>query len=300
MQQLKKSRLVSVYSSDPERAKFIAGKFAAEKSYNNYDEFLNSDFDALYISSINSNHYEQVIKGALAGKHILCEKPLALSSEQARLMIKSCEENNVLLSINYLHRFHPLVSKAKELIKKFLLGKVVSISANFNINFAPGNNYRFKKELSGGGALRDIGTHMLDLLRYLGGEIDEVKGFMDNVVYKSEVEDFAAGLVKFSNGSYGSFNVTYNTPKAFNRIEVLGYKGCLSIENLIGKKFESSKLVINLDGEAKKSFRRRANKQLYLLRSVQKSFLNNEIPLITGNDGLINLQLMEEFERKCL
>ena len=215
-------------------------------------------------------------------------------------MIKSCEENNVLLSINYLHRFHPLVSKAKELIKKFLLGKVVSISANFNINFAPGNNYRFKKELSGGGALRDIGTHMLDLLRYLGGEIDEVKGFMDNVVYKSEVEDFAAGLVKFSNGSYGSFNVTYNTPKAFNRIEVLGYKGCLSIENLIGKKFESSKLVINLDGEAKKSFRRRANKQLYLLRSVQKSFLNNEIPLITGNDGLINLQLMEEFERKCL
>ena len=87
LQQSKRSRLASVYSSDIERSKFLSGKFAAEKYFNNYDEFLKSEFDALYIASINANHYEQVIKAAIAGKNILCEKPLAVNSMQAEEMV---------------------------------------------------------------------------------------------------------------------------------------------------------------------------------------------------------------------
>jgi len=79
----------------------------------------------------------------------------------------------------------------------------------------------------------------------------------------------------------------------------LGDKGAISIEKLIGVKTLPSKLTIQLEGEAKKSFRKRGNKLIYLLRSVQKSFLKGETPLITGEDGLINLQLMEQLEEKC-
>jgi predicted dehydrogenase len=122
---------------------------------------------------------------------------------------------------------------------------------------------------------------------------------MDNIIYKYDVEDFVSAIVKFKNDCYGSFNVSYNTRKAFNRIEILGHSGAISIENFIGVKGLSSKLTINLDGEAKKSFRKRGNKFLFMMKAVQRSFLKNETPPVTGEDGLINLQLMEELERKC-
>jgi predicted dehydrogenase len=296
LQQLSKSKLISVYSSDPLRAKSIAEKFGAVNHTSDYDEFLKGDFDAVYIAGANSVHHMLTIKAAQAGKHILCEKPLALNSAEAEEMVKVCAEKNVKLAVNYVFRFHPLTVKAKEIIEKGMLGKIVSINASFNVDYAPNENFRFQKNLSGGGALRDIGTHMIDLLRVFGGEIEDLKGFSDNIIYKSEVDDFSAGIVKFHNGGYGYFNASFNNKKAPNRIEILGYEGYLSIEGLIGRRRESAKLVINLHGETKKAFRKRANKLIHLLRSVQNSFLYDKPLQITGEDGLINMKLMEKLE----
>jgi len=296
----RKSNVTSLYSRDFNRAKSLAEKFSIQNFFDNYDEFLKSDIDAVYVASSNLHHYEQVIKAAKAGKNILCEKPLALTSKQAEEMVSVCKENNVLLAVNYVHRFHPLVIKAKELIVDQKLGKLVSIDVHFNIDFPPDNNFRFKKKLSGGGALRDIGTHMIDLLRYFGGEAESIDGVIGNLIYQSEVDDFALGTVKFEKGGYGSFNVSYNNKKAFNRIEILCHKGAIAIDNLIGRKKFAPKLTILLEDETRKSFRKRGNKMMYVIKSIQKSFLKNETPHATGEDGLINLKLMEELERKCL
>jgi len=297
---LRRSSLHSLYSHSLKRSKELAKKSAAVAAFDNYDEFLKSDINSVYISSVNADHYEQVIKAAEAGKHILCEKPLAINSQQAEEMVNACKANNVLLAVNYVHRFHPLVVKAKHILKNQLLGKLVTINLSFNVDFPPGSNFRFNKKLSGGGALRDLGTHMIDLLRFYGGEIDDINGYMDNLVYKSEVDDFTAGLVKFKDSGYGYFNVSFNNKKAFNRIEILGHKGSIAIENFIGvKQHHSAKLTIQLEGEAKMSFRKRGNKLVYLLRSIQKSFLNNQTPAVTGEDGLINMKLMETLEKKC-
>ena len=297
---LRKNQVVSVFSNDKQRAKFVSEKFGIRNNFNNYDEFLKSDINCIYIGSANSHHYEQVIKAAEAGKNVLCEKPLAITSQQAEEMVKVCRENNVRFAINFVYRFHPLVKKAKELIADGLIGKLVSMSLNFNIDFPPDENFRFNKNLSGGGALRDIGSHMIDLLRFFGGEILSIDGKVDNIIYKSEVDDFAAAIVKFENGGYGFFNVSFNNKRAFNKIEILGHKGALSIEKLIAVKHVSAKLNILLDGEARKSFRKRGNKLYYLLKSVQQSFLKNEEPLVTGYDGYISMKLMEELENKCL
>jgi predicted dehydrogenase len=296
---LRRSIVQCFYSHNIGRAKELAEKSGAAGYFDNYDEFLKSDIDCVFIGSVNSDHYEQVIKAADAGKNILCEKPLALDSKQAAEMIEACKRNDVLLTVNYLHRLHPHVIKAKELIKNQTIGKLVSVNVSFNLDFPPGDNFRFNKELSGGGALRDLGTHMIDLLRYFGGEVTEIIGFMNNIIYNYDVEDYASALLKFENESYGFFNVSYNTKKAFNRVEILGHKGAISIENFIGVKGLSSKLTIQLDGEAKKSFRKRGNKFIYMMRAVQKSFLKNQTPPVTGEDGLINMLLMEELERKC-
>lgn len=297
---VRKSTVTSLYSRDINRAKYLADKFGIQSYSNDYDEFLKSDINAVFISSSNVHHYEQVIKAAKAGKNILCEKPLALNSIQAQEMVNVCRENNVSFAVNYIHRFHPLVIKAKELIVSQKFGKLVSINANFNIDFPPDNNFRFKKELSGGGALRDIGTHMIDLLRYFGGEIESIDGVMDNLIYQSSVDDFTIGTVKFVKSGYGTFNASYNNKKAFNRIEILCHKGAIAIDNLIGKKLAAPKLTILLEDETRKSFRKLGNKMFYVLRSVQNSFLKNQTPHATGEDGLINLKLMEQLEQKCL
>ncbi len=297
---LRKSALNSLYSHNKNRVKSLADKFNVPYRFTDYDEFLRSDIDAVYIGSVNADHYEQVIKAAKAGKHVLCEKPLAITAAQAEEMVNACNENNVQFAVNYTMRFHPLVVKAKELIESSLIGKLVSIQINFNIDFVPGSNYRFDKKLSGGGALRDLGTHTIDLLNYFGGEIESIDGVVDDIIYKTEVDDFAAGMVKFKTGGYGSFNVSYNNKKAFNRVEILGHKGAICIEKLIGTKFIPVKLTIMVDGEAKKAFRKRGNKVLNMLKSVQSSFLKNETPSVPGYDGYINLKLMEELEQKCL
>ncbi|WP_337865811.1 Gfo/Idh/MocA family oxidoreductase [Ignavibacterium sp.] len=296
---VRKSTVTSLCSRDFNRAKELAEKFGVPNYFNNYDEFLKSDIDVVYVASANAFHHEQVIKAANSGKHIFCEKPLALNSKQAEEMVEAAKRNNVLFAVNYVHHFHPLVLKAKELLKDQRLGKLVSVHVNFNIDFPPDNNFRFKKELSGGGALRDIGTHMIDLLRFFGGEIIEIDGVVDNLIYQSEVDDFASSIVKFEKGGYGYFNVSYNTKKAFNRIDILCHKGAIEIENLIGRKLIGPKLSIMFEGEARKSFRRRGNKMVYVLKSVQRSFLRNEKPLVTGEDGLINMKIMEELEQKC-
>jgi len=299
IQHLRKSKVISVCSHNLNRAKSIATNFGIPNFFDNYDEFLKTDLDAVYIASKNSDHYEQAIKAAQAGKHIFCEKPLALNSKQAEEMVTTAEKNNVLFAVNYVHNFHPLTIKAKELINTLKLGKIVSVQANFNIHFPPDNNFRFVKEKSGGGALRDLGTHTLNLLRYLGGEISDIEGFIDNIVYQSEVEDFASAIVKFQNGGYGYFNVSYNTKKAFNRLEIICHRGSIEIDNLIGRKIIGTKLSIIIDGEAKKSFRKGGNKMLFALKSVQDSFIKNQKPLVSGYDGLVNMKLMEELERKC-
>ncbi len=297
---LRRSSINSVFSNDINRAKNISEKFGINNKFNNYDEFLNSDINTVFVSSANSYHYEQVIKAAKASKNILCEKPLALNSSQAKEMVQICKENNVLFAVDYLYRFHPQIIKTKELVDNKLLGKIVSISLNFNIDLPPGDNFRYNKELSGGGALRDLGTHLIDLLRFLGGEFDIIGGTVDNIVYKDGVDDFASALVKFKQNGYGYFSCSYNSKKAFNRIEILGHKGAISVDSFIGAKHAPSKLTIMLDGEPKRSFRKRGNKLYYLLKSVQKSFLKNEEPLVTGYDGYINLKIMEELESKCL
>ena len=295
-----RSKLVSIYSHDLKRAKNFALKFGAHNSFDDFDTFLTSDIEVVYISSVNSDHYWQVLKAAKAGKNILCERPIALNSVQIEEMIKVCKEQNVILMIDHLHRFHPLVQKAKELINNQMLGKIVSISATYNIDVSPGDNFRFKKELSGGGVLRDLGGQMIDLLRFFGGNIIDVKAYMDNVVYKSDVEDFTSAIVKFEKNGYGYFNISYNTKKAHNRIEILGYNGSLAIENFLGKKNLATKLIIDLQGEGKKMFRKRTNKLLFMIRSVQKTFLKNEPPLVTGEDGLKNMLIIEKIEKQCL
>jgi predicted dehydrogenase len=245
---------------------------------------------------MNADHYEQVLAAARAGKHILSDKPLAMNSKQAEEMVAVCKENNVQLSVNYVYRFHPLIEKSRELIENQTIGKLLSVNANFNTNLPPDDNFRFHKDLSGGGVMRDLGTHMIDLLRFLNGEVEPISCVMDNLLYRIEVEDFATALLRFTNGGYATFNVSSNAARAFNRLEILGTKGSINIENLIGGRFSSARMTIILEGERKLAFRKRTNRMHRVLKNVTVAFSKGIPPAVTGEDGLINMRIMEQLE----
>ncbi|MEW6652793.1 MAG: Gfo/Idh/MocA family oxidoreductase [Bacteroidota bacterium] len=294
---VQRSKFVSLFCNNINRAKEISSRFGVVNTLDDYDAFLRSDIDSVYISSANTNHFELVTKAAIAQKNILCELPISLTSEQTELMMQVCKENKVHLIINNLHRFHPQVQKARELLEKQIVGKIVSIAASYHSDFPLSNNFRTKKELSCG-VLHDLGAQMIDLLRYFGGEISESKAFIDNVIYKSDFEDFASALVKFKNGGYGNFSVSYNCKKLNNRIEVVGLNGSLIIDNFFGKKNTASKLIIDINGEARKVFRKRMNSFVIMLRTVQKIFLKNEPAPISNEDSLTNIKIVDEIVKQ--
>lgn len=298
LQFVPRSKLISLYSRDKNRAKNLANKFGAQNFFDDFDLFLQSDIDAVYISSITANHYNQVIKAAKAGKNIFCEQPLAISSAQAVEMIKVCDEYKVKLVVNHQFRVHPLIVKVKELLDKQLLGKIISINASYNVDYPPAESFRFKKELSGGGVIMNIGTQIIDVLRFLGGDIVDIKAYKDNMFYKSEVEDFASAIFKYKLGGYGSFTISYDSKKAVNKIDIIGHKGSLCIESSGGKKNIPSKLIFDLYGERKKVFRKRANKLLLMLRAVQRIFLKDETCSSSGNDALEVLRIIEKIEEQ--
>jgi predicted dehydrogenase len=296
---LRRAKLLAVYSSDMHRASSFAEKFGAHQHFDNYDSFLKSGIEAVYIAGANSTHFEQAKKALIAGKFVLCEKPITLTAAEAEEIHNLSQKTGRLFTINYTYRYHPFVQKAKELLENQKLGKVLFIEANFNIDFVPGTNFRYNKKLAGGGALRDLGTHLIDVFRFLLGEVAEISGYLDNIVYHADVEDFATAVIKFENGSYGNFTVSYSAKKSINSLQITGHKGTIRIDNLIGMRYSASKLTISLDGEAQKVFRKRANKLYRLLKDVNTSFIKKEQPPINSFDGLINMRLMEQLEQKC-
>ncbi len=295
---IKRSKLISVYSSKIERAKNIAEKFAAITAFDNYDEFLKSDINAIYISSENYFHPEQVIKAAENGKHILCEKPIAINYSDAEKMINTCKKNNVNFFVNYRFRYHPLVKKAKEIFDNGKIGKLIQINSTYCLDISPSTNFRFKKSKSGGGAMIMLGTHLLDILFHFGGEYTDFYGYSDNVVYKSEVEDFATAHLKFKKGGFGCLTTSYNATKAFNKIEIIGHNGSLVLNGLFSDS-DHVTLTINFEGEAKKTFRKKANEQAVLIKGFQNNILKQNVPTIEYS-ALMNVKFIEEFYKKTL
>ncbi len=294
LQKLKKSKIVSLYSGSYERAKSLGEKYAVENKFENFDDFLNSDIDTVYIGSANAAHHKQVIECANSGKNILCEKPLAINTSQTKEIVEACKQNDVFVAVNYIFRFNPLVQKAKEIIQKGLLGKVFFISTSFNAYAPPSDNFRFLNYEEGGGVLFDIGTHTIDLLKYLGGNIKNITGVTDNIIYKTDVDDFAAANFEFENGGYGFMSTSFLAQKPHRRIDIIGHNGTITIENVFSRKNVPGKLTIDLVGEAKKTFMKRSDNLLYHLRALQKSFINKTTPENTLENAVENVEIIEK------
>ncbi|GAC1440435.1 MAG: Gfo/Idh/MocA family oxidoreductase [Sediminibacterium sp.] len=175
MQSCTKARLVGVISGTPAKIKNWQGRYhIPEKncySYENFDRVKdNPDIDAVYVITPNALHHDQVIRVAKAGKHVICEKPMALNAREAQEMIDACEQANVKLLVGYRMHFEPHTLEIIRMRKAGEFGAIRFFQGLCGFRIGDPNQWRLNRQLSGGGSLMDIGIYAVNGSRYMVGE----------------------------------------------------------------------------------------------------------------------------------
>ncbi|MCL1895944.1 MAG: Gfo/Idh/MocA family oxidoreductase [Clostridiales bacterium] len=234
------AELVAVMEVNMELAESIRAKYDAKYAFDSEKDLLACDeVEAVYIASPVIYHFEQVRMAADAGKHILVEKPVAFSAAQAQEAVDYCAEKGVKLAAGFMMRFAAYHQEMKTLIAQGRLGDVVNASGQFTCWYPDMEGaWRQYKDQSGGGALMDMGVHLIDLLQYImDSRIVQVAAMNDTKTFNYDVDDSSALLVRYANGAFGSINSNFNIPDeaAKWRIELYGTQGRLIGDETIGQ-----------------------------------------------------------------
>ena len=226
------SELIAVMRRDQAKAEDFAERHGAKHAYTDIEKLLSDDeINAIYIATPPNLHCEQTIQAARAGKHILCEKPMAMSVNECQQMVDVCHESGVTLMLAYYRNHYPNIEKMKALMTDGAIGDVVLARINctgyYNPNRQDLKNWRINPEISGGGVLMDIGSHRISLLQYLMGDVASVRGYAETVHLDAEVDDSAVFTLRFESGAHAVANINWNVGIGIDDVEVYGTSGCL-------------------------------------------------------------------------
>ena len=235
------SKLVAVVRRDGEKARRFAEKHRARRFYTDVESLLaDEQIKAVYISTPVYLHCKHTIMAAEAGKHVLCEKPMAINSQEGEKMITACQANKVKFMVAYYRRFYPMVRKIKTLLKEKILGQIVVVKTHFTTWYAPSKDdpyaWRIDPARGGGGPLMDVGSHSLDLLIYLFGMPEEVSSYIERVTFSYKVEDSVFLLARFKQKIHLLAHYNFNLPNSHS-LEIYGTKGKIIVENIDGDMF---------------------------------------------------------------
>lgn len=197
--------MVAVASRDLKKAQEFAGELDIPRFYSSYEGlFEDVDIDAVYNPLPNNMHREWTIKAAQAGKHILCEKPLAMDVRECQEMEDAARSNGVKLMEAFMYRFHPRTERVLELVRAGELGQIQMINAAFTFRLENLENIRFRPEL-GGGSLMDVGCYCVNVIRTIAeNEPVEVQAFARWSV--TGVDERLVGSLRFENGLLAQFD----------------------------------------------------------------------------------------------
>ena len=234
----KKAELVAVVSGDLKKAKRLAARFHASASYP-YDDFdrclANPDVDAVFIATDNGTHARFSIKAAEAGRHVLCEKPMATTVNECRQMIQACRENRVRMMIAYRKYFDPASLALKKLMTSGKLGRIRLIHSAFTIFLPPGKSvpaWHLDPVASGGGSLMDLGVYCVNTIRWLTGkEPKEAAAYSwaTDPTRFSGVEESISFQLKFPEDLLVQASASFGAAQA-NFLKVFGEKGWASLD----------------------------------------------------------------------
>jgi predicted dehydrogenase len=295
--------IVAVCDIVAERANEIGEKYNA-KPYTSYEElFANEKIDAVSVCTPNALHAPVSIAALNAGLHVLCEKPMATSREEAEGMIEAAHRNNKKLMIAHNQRFVPSHVKARQLIEAGDIGKIYSFRTTFghggpeNWSVDGSDSWFFKKEEAFIGAMGDLGVHKTDLLRYvLGEEFVEVASFVETTRENTDVDDNAVFILKTESGVIGTLAASWSyTAGEDNSTIIYGEKAILRLEDdptdsLVAQykngetvRYQLGKIQSNESG---------GQRNTHVIENFVHSIHHDTVPPVSGEEGKKSLEVI--------
>jgi predicted dehydrogenase len=233
----KNAILATVYDINEDVNAAVAKEFNAVAA-DSITGLINSGVDAIYVATPVNMHYKHVIECAKGKKHVLCEKPLGMTTAETEKMISSCKSEGVMLGTSFMMRFLSQHQGALQMLRDGKLGKPVYGRAQLSCWYPPIEGaWRQDPATGGGGSLMDMGSHCIDLLEMFFGRIKSLSCFINNSVHPYKSEDSAVVSMIFENGAMGTVDTYFCIPdnSSKNILELYGSKGSIIAKGTIGQ-----------------------------------------------------------------
>lgn len=275
-------------TTHPEKVRGLAERYNA-KIKTDVKEI--EDVDIVYIATPNKFHKGQAMVCANKGINILCEKPIALNVKETEEIIKECEKNGVILGVANMGRFNPFNIGAKKLLEENIVGKIGIIKASYSFVNLNREAWRYDINLAGGGAIMDVGVHVINTLHFFRPNNRIVEIASINEFYNYEVEQNAGAVAKFDDGVIVLMDASYDTSLSVS-FEIRGRDGILYVLDTLyqeydGKVFlrkENSLKFYNFYGE---------NQYIGEIKDMEKAVKNRVKPATDGYEALKDMRVIE-------
>ena len=301
IEQAGNSELVAVMRRDVAKARDFARRHKAKSYYHRAEELVkDQEINAVYVATPPDTHSQYTIMAANAGKHILCEKPMALNITQCKEMMIACQKNRVHLMIAYYRRCYPQIRKIKSLLNRGDLGRIIQAKIHLAASFPnklPGGDRVWRAILakSGGGLLVDIGSHRIDALIYLLGKVKGIAALVNRHTPGALVEDSVQAILKFRNGVLANLMIDSASRYSADSFEIYGTKG-YAIASPLGK----FRLRVCIDkNERAYSFKPLLPTHILLVRHFLRVINGKESSISSGEDGIRTTEVIEAIYRSA-
>ena len=301
---------IAVTSRREERAREFASKYGVRDWYTDYGEMLEkADIEAVVINTPHNLHYPMVLESIKSGKHVLVDKPMAVSLKQSDEMIDKARRKGVKLGVNLQSRFDPTFRKVKEAAEEQTFGRLIlgeAIVKWFRTQeYYDKSAWRGKWDTEGGGALINQAIHTIDLLVWVMGSPKYLWAQIDTVAHKIEVEDLAVAALRFENGALGIIQgSTAIYPGLPSRLEVHGTNGTAIIEGEVLKRWSIVGDEEVVSEEAKEGLGSWARPELApatnhaaLIKDFAEAILEDREPYVDGVEGRKSLEVITAIYR---
>lgn len=309
IQAAKGARLVAVCDSLEANARKLANKYHVEW-YTDYQKLLKrDDVNVVCLCTPSSLHSDQAIMAAKAGKHVITEKPMAITLKEADAMIKTCHDNKVKLAVIFQGRVIEPFKKIKKALDRRDLGKLILGDCYMKYYrsqaYYDSAGWRGTWKYDGGGALMNQGIHMIDLLQWYMGPVAKIYGYARTLARKIEVEDTCVSVLEFENGAIGVIEGTTSVfpPTIPHRLEIHGQRGTIIIEGedirlwtVEGKRGQEIDRLKTQQAYKRSKDIARTNiisKGHYIqIQDMVCAIQNDRPPIVTGEEGRKSIEII--------
>jgi predicted dehydrogenase len=281
------SELLAIARADPARLAAFALAHDVPRTYPRWQDLIaDPDVTAVYVATPPDVHCVQTVAAAEAGKHVLCEKPMALTVEECQRMIDACRAHGVTLGIAYYRGFFPVVRRVQEVLASREIGRPliahVLLYSPFDAAIDDPRGWLGDRDRAGGGPMMDMGCHRIEMLLRLFGPVSDVTGWVGRLRIHRDIDDTATALLQFQSGVHATLSVSWAPSEKRDSVEIFATTGTISIPALGA----GTMIVRNAAGQRTEHHPSNPNHHQPLVDDFVHAVGDHRPPLVTAEIGL--------------